>query len=220
MSTSVLVNIRNKTVVATEELRKLVEFADPGGLLIDIAFFSVELPGTSFHYGYGHAHGQYLPSSHRIHIKIPDEDPDRRLKSPPTPAAVRTPSEQELFEKESEQTWRAVKAMWNDYAMERIASGKRVRQSKLARQFVNQVKDQNLHSLRRWSRTEDVLYFIAHELRHQQQHEQCGLQMVYGAFKEFSERDADAYAMQTVRRWRRRGSPFFGPAGEVSDFHE
>lgn len=49
---------------------------------------------------------------------------------------------------------------------------------------------------------ENLLHLIAHELRHLWQRHVKG-RRVWGARGRFSERDADAYAIGVVRRWRR-----------------
>lgn len=53
------------------------------------------------------------------------------------------------------------------------------------------------------SRTEALVYLAAHELRHlwQGKHPRGG--RVWGARGQFSERDADAYAIRKLREWRR-----------------
>jgi|SRR5215510_5190255 len=55
------------------------------------------------------------------------------------------------------------------------------------------------------SRRESYLYIMAHELRHLWQGKAKGRPrgMVYGAKGRYSERDADAYAIQMLRRYRR-----------------
>ena len=55
------------------------------------------------------------------------------------------------------------------------------------------------------SRIEALLWVLAHELRHLWQAASTGKRrgMVYGAKGRFSERDADAYALQMLRRYRR-----------------
>lgn len=63
-----------------------------------------------------------------------------------------------------------------------------------------------------------ILHITAHELRHARQHEQNKIHWVYGTkyTKEMygntetlyaRERDADAYAIRTVRKWRRLQKP-------------
>ena len=55
------------------------------------------------------------------------------------------------------------------------------------------------------SRRETLVYILAHELRHLWQAKATGKPrgMVYGARGRFSERDACAYGMQMLRRYRR-----------------
>lgn len=55
------------------------------------------------------------------------------------------------------------------------------------------------------SRIEALVHLLAHELRHLWQGKAKGKPrgMVYGAKGRFSERDADAYALQMLRRYRR-----------------
>ena len=55
------------------------------------------------------------------------------------------------------------------------------------------------------SRLEALLFVLAHELRHMWQAagQNPRRGMVYGARGRFSERDADAYALQMLRRYRR-----------------
>lgn len=59
------------------------------------------------------------------------------------------------------------------------------------------------------NRVEALLFVLAHELRHmwQAKHSRG---MVYGARGRYSERDADAYALQMLRRYR-RGELLFPP---------
>lgn len=52
------------------------------------------------------------------------------------------------------------------------------------------------------SRTEALVFVVAHELRHMWQANHTKGK-VYGARGRFSERDADAYALQMLRRYRR-----------------
>lgn len=56
------------------------------------------------------------------------------------------------------------------------------------------------------SRTEAVLFILAHELRHLWQARVPRGRRVWGARGKFSERDADAYALRALRHWR-RGEP-------------
>ena len=51
---------------------------------------------------------------------------------------------------------------------------------------------------------ETMIHLIAHELRHLWQQRIPKGRRVWGARGQYSERDADAYAIQVVRRWRRR----------------
>lgn len=55
------------------------------------------------------------------------------------------------------------------------------------------------------SRREAFVYILAHELRHLWQAKAKGRPrgMVYGAKGRFSERDADAYGLQALRKYRR-----------------
>lgn len=53
------------------------------------------------------------------------------------------------------------------------------------------------------SREEGVLFVIAHELRHLWQAKVRRGRRVWGARGQFSERDADAYALRALRHWRR-----------------
>jgi len=55
----------------------------------------------------------------------------------------------------------------------------------------------------RMTREEAVLVVLAHELRHLWQREVPKGWRVWGARGQYSERDADAYALRTLRRWRR-----------------
>lgn len=56
-----------------------------------------------------------------------------------------------------------------------------------------------------YSPVEDMVHLIAHELRHLWQAKNPTGRRAWGARGQFSERDADAYAIQKVRQWRRRG---------------
>ena len=56
------------------------------------------------------------------------------------------------------------------------------------------------------SRTEAVLCVLAHELRHLWQAKVKKGRRVWGARGQFSERDADSYALRALRHWR-RGEP-------------
>jgi len=53
------------------------------------------------------------------------------------------------------------------------------------------------------TREEGVLFVLAHELRHMWQSKVKHGRRVYGARGQFSERDADAYALRALRHWRR-----------------
>lgn len=59
------------------------------------------------------------------------------------------------------------------------------------------------------SRLEAFVYILAHELRHLWQGKAKGKPrgMVFGSKGQFSERDADAYALQMLRRYRRGELP-------------
>lgn len=54
------------------------------------------------------------------------------------------------------------------------------------------------------SRVEALVYIMAHELRHLWQARVPRGRRVWGARGQFSERDADAYALRMLRAWRRR----------------
>lgn len=54
-----------------------------------------------------------------------------------------------------------------------------------------------------FSREEDLLFVLAHELRHLWQKEHPRGYRVWGARGQFSERDADAYAIRKVREFRK-----------------
>jgi len=56
------------------------------------------------------------------------------------------------------------------------------------------------------TREETVLLVLAHELRHLWQGKVKRGRRVWGARGQFSERDADAYALRALRHWR-RGEP-------------
>ncbi len=56
------------------------------------------------------------------------------------------------------------------------------------------------------SREEALLFVLAHELRHLWQSRVKRGRRVYGARGQYSERDADAYALRALRHWR-RGEP-------------
>lgn len=55
-----------------------------------------------------------------------------------------------------------------------------------------------------WSTHERVLHLIAHEIRHVWQRKVRKGWRVWGSRGQMSERDADAFAIRTVRKWRRR----------------
>ena len=59
------------------------------------------------------------------------------------------------------------------------------------------------------NKIEDVLYVIAHELRHIWQSKIKKGYRVWGARGQFSERDADAYAIRKVREYRRNTNNSF-----------
>lgn len=54
-----------------------------------------------------------------------------------------------------------------------------------------------------FSHEEDIVHLVAHELRHLWQGKVKSGRRVWGARGQFSERDADAYAIRKVRQWRR-----------------
>ena len=54
------------------------------------------------------------------------------------------------------------------------------------------------------TRTEALILILAHELRHSWQAKVPRGRRVWGARGQFSERDADAYAIHMLRAWRRR----------------
>lgn len=54
-----------------------------------------------------------------------------------------------------------------------------------------------------WNQTEGLLFLLAHELRHLWQDKHPRGYRVWGARGQFSERDADAYAIRKVREWRK-----------------
>jgi hypothetical protein len=72
-----------------------------------------------------------------------------------------------------------------------------------------------LHSVE-YTQEEAILHLLAHEMRHLWQAKVPKGWRVWGARGKFSERDCDAYAIGVIRHWRRAGSPFYGPKGEVS----
>ena len=55
-----------------------------------------------------------------------------------------------------------------------------------------------------FSLVENVVFILAHELRHLWQKKVPRGRRVWGARGQFSERDADAYAIHVVREWRRK----------------
>jgi hypothetical protein len=66
-----------------------------------------------------------------------------------------------------------------------------------------------------YTQEEAILHLLAHEMRHLWQVKIPSGWRVWGARGRYSERDCDAYAIRVVRHWRRKGSPFYGPKGEV-----
>jgi hypothetical protein len=54
-------------------------------------------------------------------------------------------------------------------------------------------------------RLEALVFIAAHELRHLWHYRVPRGRRVWGARGQFSERDADAYALRMLRAWRRRG---------------
>lgn len=56
----------------------------------------------------------------------------------------------------------------------------------------------------RGSRVEQFVYLLAHELRHLWQARVKSGRRVWGARGQFSERDADAWAIRCLRHWRRK----------------
>lgn len=54
------------------------------------------------------------------------------------------------------------------------------------------------------SQVEEIVYVFAHELRHLWQSRVPRGRRVWGARGQYSERDADAYALRALRAWRRR----------------
>jgi hypothetical protein len=56
-------------------------------------------------------------------------------------------------------------------------------------------------------RLEALVFIAAHELRHLWHARVPRGRRVWGARGQFSERDADAYALRMLRAWRRRGLP-------------
>jgi hypothetical protein len=69
-----------------------------------------------------------------------------------------------------------------------------------------------------YTREEAIVHFVAHELRHLYQalHPSRQRARVWGARGQFSERDADAFAISRTRHWRRKGSPFYNADGSIS----
>jgi hypothetical protein len=57
--------------------------------------------------------------------------------------------------------------------------------------------------VRAFSNIEAVVFLVAHELRHVWQGRIKKGRRVWGARGQYSERDADAYALRVLRRWRR-----------------
>jgi hypothetical protein len=68
-----------------------------------------------------------------------------------------------------------------------------------------------------YTREEAIVHLVAHELKHLYQalHPTRQRGRVWGARGQFSERDADAYAIGRTRHWRRRGSPFYKADGTL-----
>lgn len=60
-----------------------------------------------------------------------------------------------------------------------------------------------LKHIKLYSAIEFLVYMIAHELRHLWQNKHPKGWRVWGAKGQFSERDADAYALHKIREWRR-----------------
>lgn len=56
------------------------------------------------------------------------------------------------------------------------------------------------------NRMEALVFLMAHELRHCWQSKIKRGRRVWGSRGQYSERDADAYALRMLRAWRRRGS--------------
>jgi hypothetical protein len=73
-----------------------------------------------------------------------------------------------------------------------------------------------------YTREEAVVHLVAHELRHLYQalHPSRQHSRVWGSRGQFSERDADAYAISRTRHWRRRGSPFYHVDGSIIRPHK
>ena len=67
------------------------------------------------------------------------------------------------------------------------------------------------------TREEATVHLVAHELRrlYQALHPDRQRGRAWGARRQFSERDADAYAISRTGHWRRRGSPHFNSDGSV-----
>ena len=179
-------DLTNETDMDSALLRQLVEFARPPGLdQIAITFthkFLLDDPNCG---------GFYQHDDHSIFVRIP---PNGELEIRMTDA------EKEDFRH------RMVKA-YTTYRNEQKAEGKRLSYMRGFDQWWRAPMDDKFHSvsIRIANRTEQTLKAVAHELRHQQQAEQADqIQMVYGANKAFSERDAAAYAVSRVRHWRRR----------------
>lgn len=55
-----------------------------------------------------------------------------------------------------------------------------------------------------YSQEEAVVALFAHELRHRWQHRVPRGRRVWGARGQYSERDADAWALSKLRKWRRK----------------
>lgn len=69
------------------------------------------------------------------------------------------------------------------------------------------------------NRVENFLFILAHELRHLWQKKVKRGRRVWGARGQFSEKDADAYALQMLRRFR-RGELDLRPLSEVEEVEE
>jgi hypothetical protein len=76
-------------------------------------------------------------------------------------------------------------------------------QGKIYYRFVP-VKGHGYLGITCYTKTEALVYILAHELRHLWQARIKRGHRVWGARGQFSERDCDAYAIQALRKWRRR----------------
>lgn len=70
-----------------------------------------------------------------------------------------------------------------------------------------------------YNRTEALVFLLAHECRHLWHAKVKKGRRVWGARGQYSERDADAYAIRRLRHWRRAGSPFYNPDGTLLKHH-